>query len=120
MMFFKVNFVIVGPFTEVVTAELKLTNPSKKRICFKVKTTAPKQYCVRPNNGLIECGHTVTVAGRWLQGVVFKISISGLPLIWKVRRIYIVREKLGNFCRRLGKFYCPVILSYNMPVVLGQ
>jgi hypothetical protein len=66
VMSYKMNFVIVGPFTDVVTAELKLTNLSKKRICFKVKTTAPKQYCVRPNNGLIESGVTVTVAGRQL------------------------------------------------------
>jgi len=51
-----------GPFTDVVTAELKMSNPSKKRIGFKVKTTAPKQYCVRPNNGLIEPGATISVA----------------------------------------------------------
>merc|ERR1712038_1959936 len=28
----------------------------------KVKTTAPKRYCVRPNSGIIEPGSTVTVA----------------------------------------------------------
>ncbi|XP_003746311.1 vesicle-associated membrane protein/synaptobrevin-binding protein [Galendromus occidentalis] len=43
-----------GPFQEVVTALLKLTNPSNERVCFKVKTTAPKKYCVRPNCGVIE------------------------------------------------------------------
>lgn len=51
-----------GPFTDVVTSELKLSNPSEKRVCFKVKTTAPKQYCVRPNSGLIEPGNSVRVA----------------------------------------------------------
>lgn len=51
-----------GPFTDVVTSELKLGNPSEKRVCFKVKTTAPKRYCVRPNSGLIEPGLDVTVA----------------------------------------------------------
>lgn len=51
-----------GPFTDVVTSELKLGNPSEKRVCFKVKTTAPKRYCVRPNSGLIEPGQDVTVA----------------------------------------------------------
>ena len=55
----------VGPFTEVVTADLKLSNPSKKRICFKVKTTAPKQYCVRPNSGLIEPGTVTRVSGNY-------------------------------------------------------
>ena len=58
------RFLCAGPFTEVVTADLKLSNPSKKRICFKVKTTAPKQYCVRPNNGLIEPGAITHVAGN--------------------------------------------------------
>lgn len=48
-----------GPFNDVVTSYLKLSNPSDRRVCFKVKTTAPKRYCVRPNNGLIEpFGHT--------------------------------------------------------------
>ena len=52
-----------GPFTDVVTAELKLFNPTEKRICFKVKTTAPKRYCVRPNSGLLESEKSITVAG---------------------------------------------------------
>uniref|UniRef100_A0A3P8YW79 Vesicle-associated membrane protein-associated protein A n=2 Tax=Esox lucius TaxID=8010 RepID=A0A3P8YW79_ESOLU len=51
-----------GPFTEVVTTNLKLKNPSDKRVCFKVKTTAPRRYCVRPNSGMIESGGTVTVS----------------------------------------------------------
>jgi len=50
-----------GPFTEVVTSLLKLTNPSDKRVCFKVKTTAPKRYCVRPNCGVVEPHQCVTV-----------------------------------------------------------
>lgn len=55
-------FVFAGPFTDVVTTELKLSNPSEKRVCFKVKTTAPKRYCVRPNSGIIEPGGKVSVA----------------------------------------------------------
>lgn len=51
-----------GPFTDVITAELKLGNPSDKRVCFKVKTTAPKRYCVRPNSGIIEPSESVSVA----------------------------------------------------------
>ncbi|XP_045193498.1 vesicle-associated membrane protein/synaptobrevin-binding protein-like isoform X1 [Mercenaria mercenaria] len=57
-----VELVFRGPFNEVVTADLKLTNPSDKRVCFKVKTTAPKRYCVRPNSGVIESKGAVTVA----------------------------------------------------------
>jgi ABC-type maltose transport system permease subunit len=51
-----------GPFTDVVMTELKLSNPSEKRVLFKVKTTAPKRYCVRPNSGLIEPGGKVAVS----------------------------------------------------------
>uniref|UniRef100_A0A4W5JS73 Vesicle-associated membrane protein-associated protein A n=1 Tax=Hucho hucho TaxID=62062 RepID=A0A4W5JS73_9TELE len=33
-----------------------------RRVCFKVKTTAPRRYCVRPNSGIIDAGATVTVS----------------------------------------------------------
>ncbi|CAG2169179.1 unnamed protein product [Oppiella nova] len=56
------EFSTAGPFTDVVTSYLKLTNPCERRVCFKVKTTAPKRYCVRPNNGLIEAFGTTTIA----------------------------------------------------------
>ncbi|KAL2096854.1 hypothetical protein ACEWY4_006061 [Coilia grayii] len=51
-----------GPFTDVVTANLRLRNPSDRRVCFKVKTTAPRRYCVRPNSGAIDAGATVTIS----------------------------------------------------------
>lgn len=52
-----------GPFTDVVTTNLKLKNPSDRRVCFKVKTTAPRRYCVRPNSGVIDAGATVVISG---------------------------------------------------------
>uniref|UniRef100_A0A8C0YIZ3 Vesicle-associated membrane protein-associated protein A n=2 Tax=Cyprinus carpio TaxID=7962 RepID=A0A8C0YIZ3_CYPCA len=51
-----------GPFTDVVTANLKLKNPSERKVCFKVKTTAPRRYCVRPNSGIIDPGATVIIS----------------------------------------------------------
>ena len=54
----------LGPYTTVVTSELKLTNPAQKRVLFKVKTTAPKCYCVRPNSGIIEPGAFAIVSGK--------------------------------------------------------
>ncbi|CAN8024226.1 unnamed protein product [Ixodes persulcatus] len=51
-----------GPFNDVVTSYLKLSNPTDRRICFKVKTTAPKRYCVRPNSGILEPKQAVHVA----------------------------------------------------------
>uniref|UniRef100_A0A5F9DSN1 Vesicle-associated membrane protein-associated protein A n=1 Tax=Oryctolagus cuniculus TaxID=9986 RepID=A0A5F9DSN1_RABIT len=47
-----------GPFTDVVTTNLKLQNPSDRKVCFKMKTTAPLWYCVRPNSGIIDQGST--------------------------------------------------------------
>ncbi|XP_044519782.1 vesicle-associated membrane protein-associated protein B/C isoform X2 [Gracilinanus agilis] len=53
-----------GPFTDVVTTNLKLGNPSDRNVCFKVKTTAPRRYCVRPNSGIIDAGTSINVSGR--------------------------------------------------------
>ncbi|PRD26669.1 UNVERIFIED_CONTAM: Vesicle-associated membrane protein/synaptobrevin-binding protein [Trichonephila clavipes] len=50
------------PFTYVVNSNLKLMNPIDRRVCFKVKTTAPKKYCVRPNSGVLEPKEVVDVA----------------------------------------------------------
>lgn len=49
------------PFTAEVQQILKIKNPNHTPVAFKVKTTAPKQYCVRPNSGRIEPGKEVEV-----------------------------------------------------------
>ncbi|XP_011721038.1 vesicle-associated membrane protein-associated protein B/C isoform X2 [Macaca nemestrina] len=51
-----------GPFTDVVTTNLKLGNPTDRNVCFKVKTTAPRRYCVRPNSGIIDAGASINVS----------------------------------------------------------
>ncbi|KAJ8666948.1 hypothetical protein QAD02_008610 [Eretmocerus hayati] len=45
-----------GPFTgSPIASYMKLTNPTNhQKVYFKIKTTAPKRYCVRPNSGLIK------------------------------------------------------------------
>uniref|UniRef100_A0A8V0YWP1 VAMP associated protein B and C n=1 Tax=Gallus gallus TaxID=9031 RepID=A0A8V0YWP1_CHICK len=53
-----------GPFTDVVTTNLKLGNPTDRNVCFKVKTTAPRRYCVRPNSGIIDAGTSINVSGQ--------------------------------------------------------
>ncbi|KAH7025920.1 PapD-like protein [Microdochium trichocladiopsis] len=50
------------PFTVEVKEALSIKNPNSHPIAFKVKTTAPKQYCVRPNSGRVEPGKEVEVA----------------------------------------------------------
>uniref|UniRef100_A0A8D8XY64 Vesicle-associated membrane protein-associated protein A n=1 Tax=Cacopsylla melanoneura TaxID=428564 RepID=A0A8D8XY64_9HEMI len=51
-----------GPFTKPVSSYLKLTNPNDHRVCFKIKTTAPRRYCVRPNSGFIDPKSSVEIA----------------------------------------------------------
>ncbi|KYK60600.1 PapD-like protein [Drechmeria coniospora] len=49
------------PFTVEVSQILTIKNPTSSPLAFKVKTTAPKQYCVRPNAGRIEPGQDFDV-----------------------------------------------------------
>lgn len=49
------------PFTQLVKEILIVRNPNPQPVAFKVKTTAPKQYCVRPNSGRIEANQSVEV-----------------------------------------------------------
>lgn len=49
------------PFTQLVKEVLVVRNPNPEPVAFKVKTTAPKQYCVRPNSGRIEANQSVEV-----------------------------------------------------------
>ena len=51
----------VGPFTTAVAATMSLRNPSDRKVCFKIKTTAPKRYCVKPNSGVIDAKEAVQV-----------------------------------------------------------
>ncbi|CAH1964051.1 unnamed protein product [Acanthoscelides obtectus] len=51
-----------GPFVVPVTSYMKLTNPSDKTVMFKIKTTAPKKYCVRPNAGILDPNSSIQIA----------------------------------------------------------
>lgn len=44
---------------------MKLTNPTDKKVLFKIKTTAPKKYCVRPNSGLLNAEQTAQIASKF-------------------------------------------------------
>ncbi|KAK6240016.1 hypothetical protein QUC31_005485 [Theobroma cacao] len=43
------------------TCSMQLTNKTEKYVAFKVKTTNPKKYCVRPNTGVVLPGSTCNV-----------------------------------------------------------
>lgn len=62
---FKFLFCVSGPFNVSVMSYMRLTNPTDKKILFKIKTTAPKKYCVRPNSGALDPKHTIEVASEY-------------------------------------------------------
>ncbi|KAJ7459921.1 PapD-like protein [Mycena latifolia] len=49
------------PLTTVVKRSLTITNHNAQPVGFKVKTTAPKLYTVRPNSGRVEPGQSLDV-----------------------------------------------------------
>ncbi|XP_023949880.1 vesicle-associated membrane protein-associated protein B isoform X3 [Bicyclus anynana] len=57
---FKVDF--AGLFELGHTTYMQLTNPSEHTVLFKIKTTAPKKYCVRPNSGVLSANSKVDIA----------------------------------------------------------
>lgn len=52
-----------GPFDDYVSVSLTIRNPTLKRIAFKIKTTAPKRYCVKPNSGVLDPEQNMKVNG---------------------------------------------------------
>ncbi len=44
-----------------IPVTLSLHNPGQERVAFKVKTTSPKKYCVRPSSGIVDPGTTKDV-----------------------------------------------------------
>ncbi|XP_039763513.1 vesicle-associated membrane protein-associated protein A-like isoform X4 [Pararge aegeria] len=57
---FKVDY--AGIFELSHTTYMQLTNPSEHTVLFKIKTTAPKKYCVRPNSGVLSPNSKVDIA----------------------------------------------------------
>jgi len=74
------------PFTQEVSQILKIKNPNHTPVAFKVKTTAPKQYCVRPNSGRIEPGKEVEVS------VLLQAMKQEPPLEAKCRDKFLVQS----------------------------
>lgn len=59
----------LGPIgEEEVRANLKLTNISDKNVQFKVKTTCPTSYFVKPNMGILNPKYSVNCVGEYLKG----------------------------------------------------
>ncbi|QID83252.1 phospholipid metabolism-regulating protein scs22 [Saccharomyces pastorianus] len=50
-----------APLNEQSTEYIKLENDGGQRLIFKVRTSAPKSYCVRPNVAIIEAHESTEV-----------------------------------------------------------
>lgn len=55
------DLVFKGPFNVVSMTTLKLSNSGTERFAYKIKTTAPKRYCVKPNSGFLEPNNTANI-----------------------------------------------------------
>ena len=51
----------IGPFTSPVASVMTLRNPTDRKICFKIMTTAPNLSFVKPNSGVIDPKQLVQV-----------------------------------------------------------
>ena len=69
---FDVAKFVSGPFKDVVATALKLSNPTAQTVAFKVKTTAPRHYCVKPNCGVVQPNQSVLVDGKPLNSVLIQ------------------------------------------------
>ncbi|OBZ82257.1 Uncharacterized protein C17C9.12 [Choanephora cucurbitarum] len=49
------------PLTRIVRQNVVIHNPHNRPVAFKVKTTAPKLYCVRPNSDIIRPNESVDI-----------------------------------------------------------
>uniref|UniRef100_A0A914W232 Chloroplast protein-transporting ATPase n=1 Tax=Plectus sambesii TaxID=2011161 RepID=A0A914W232_9BILA len=61
-----VKLVFKGRSTQTITSHLRLTNPTNRSICFKIKTTAVSHYNVTPPFGTLRPGETCIVAIKQL------------------------------------------------------
>ncbi|KAI9277964.1 PapD-like protein [Umbelopsis sp. AD052] len=50
-----------GPLTRHVEVQMAISNPTSDFVAYKIKTTAPKQYCVKPNSGRIAANSSVSI-----------------------------------------------------------
>lgn len=56
-----IDLTFTGTFTQIVYSYMKVKNPSDRKVCFKVQTTAPTRYCVKPTSGVVDPNTEVAI-----------------------------------------------------------
>ncbi|OBA21874.1 PapD-like protein, partial [Metschnikowia bicuspidata var. bicuspidata NRRL YB-4993] len=73
-----------GTFAEPLTEYLTLTNTTPEPLAFKVKTTAPKLYCVRPNANIVAPGESMKIS------VILQGYTTPLPKDFKCKDKFLI------------------------------
>ncbi|KAI8566118.1 hypothetical protein RHMOL_Rhmol02G0014800 [Rhododendron molle] len=80
---------------------IQLINTSDHYVAFKVKTTSPKRYCVRPNNGIIKpkskCDFTVTHSSSFSDDAVTMQAQRSAPSELQCRDKFLVQSTVVPF-----------------------
>jgi hypothetical protein len=100
------------PFNRMISSVLTIHNSSADHaVAYKVKTTAPQRYCVRPNTGLLPPGDTVEVQVLLnhtkdapnvdaedkfqIQSIILKESFNDIKEVWaKASPDQVFKQKL--------------------------
>jgi len=61
---------IPGDTTGQLKSTLTVTNTSAGNIAYKIKTTAPRQYVVKPNQGIVDRAQKISVDITLIQSPV--------------------------------------------------
>ncbi|KAF7150177.1 hypothetical protein RHSIM_Rhsim02G0014000 [Rhododendron simsii] len=80
---------------------IQLINTSDHYVAFKVKTTSPKKYCVRPNTGVVKpkskCDFTVTRSSSVLDDAVTMQAQQSAPSDLQCRDKFLVQSTVVPF-----------------------
>jgi hypothetical protein len=101
-----------GPFDDYVTVALSIRNPTEKRIAFKIKTTAPKRYCVKPNSGVLDPSQSMKVNGKHLNlHVIFNdSSVQNMEILEKFSN----KILFNSFISEISKYSINIYKIYKM------
>lgn len=81
---------------KTIPVTLSLSNPGQERVAFKVKTTSPKKYCVRPSSGILEPG-----ASKDIQ-VIMQALRELPPSLEDVKDKFLVQYTAAQEAREVG------------------
>lgn len=70
---------------------MSLKNPSDKKVAFKIKTTAPKRYCVRPNCGELASKEKAEISGMSnIFDLKICINLHQVMILFRILKIIVV------------------------------